>query len=196
MEHILSLIGLAKRAGRLEIGEEPVGSAARGKKARVILVASDAAIGSVRRAKAFSEIGACLMLHIDATKDELGGALGRSSCAMIAVTDIGFADAIVKKLAALDPRQYEAASQKLELKAQRALQRRREQQQHEKNLRQGKKRTPQNAVASAEEEKQPVPAKKRSSSRPHAGKRRKPDHNRFENSRPVKKGKGSKPTKQ
>ena len=43
MEHILSMIGLAKKAGRVEIGEEPVGSAARSKHARVILVASDAA---------------------------------------------------------------------------------------------------------------------------------------------------------
>ena len=46
MEHILSMIGLAKKAGRVEIGEEPVGSAARSKHARVILVASDAATGN------------------------------------------------------------------------------------------------------------------------------------------------------
>ena len=39
MEHILSMIGLAKKAGRVEIGEEPVGFAARAKHARVILVA-------------------------------------------------------------------------------------------------------------------------------------------------------------
>ena len=38
-EHILSMIGLAKKAGQVEIGEEPVGSAARAKEARVILVA-------------------------------------------------------------------------------------------------------------------------------------------------------------
>ena len=38
-------------------------------------------------------------LTIDATKDELGGALGRTSCAMAAVTDIGFAANIVGKLA-------------------------------------------------------------------------------------------------
>lgn len=49
MEHILSMIGLAKKAGRVEIGEEPVGSAARSRHARVILVASDAAASSVRR---------------------------------------------------------------------------------------------------------------------------------------------------
>ena len=66
MEHILSLIGLAKKAGRVEIGEEPVGSAARSKKARVILIAEDAAAASVRRAKAFADAGSCLYLTIPA----------------------------------------------------------------------------------------------------------------------------------
>ena len=72
------MIGLAKKAGRVEIGEEPVGSAARSRHARVILVASDAAAGSVRRAYAFAQTGACLCLTIPADKDALGRALGRS----------------------------------------------------------------------------------------------------------------------
>ena len=38
-EHILSMLGLALKAGRVEVGEEPVGAAARAKKARVIFVA-------------------------------------------------------------------------------------------------------------------------------------------------------------
>ena len=55
MEKILSMIGLAHKAGRVEIGEEPVGSAARAKKARIILVAGDAAASSVRRAMGFAD---------------------------------------------------------------------------------------------------------------------------------------------
>ena len=100
-EHILSMIGLAKKAGQVAIGEEPVGAAARAKDARVILVAQDAAPGSVRRAMSFGQAGACLCLTVPFDKDRLGRALGRTSCAMAAVTDIGFAEAIVKKLAAL-----------------------------------------------------------------------------------------------
>lgn len=111
------MIGLAKKAGRVEIGEEPVGSAARSRHARVILVASDAAASSVRRAYAFAQTGACLCLTIPADKDALGRALGRSSCAMAAITDVGFADAIVKKLAVMDPEHYEQASQRLQIKA-------------------------------------------------------------------------------
>ena len=129
-EHILSMIGLAKKAGQVEIGEEPVGSAARAKDARVILVAKDAAAGSVRRAMSFGQTGACLCLTVPFDKDQLGRALGRTSCAMAAITDIGFAEAIVKKLAALDPERYAPAAQRLEVKALRAAQRRAEQAQH------------------------------------------------------------------
>lgn len=140
MEHILSLIGLAKKAGRVEIGEEPVGAAARAKKARIILVAADAAPSSIRRAQSFAETGACLLLTVPADKDALGSCLGRTSVAMAAVTDIGFAEAIVKKLAVLDSDAYGAAAEQLAVKARRAQQRRQEQARHEKNLRRGKKR--------------------------------------------------------
>ena len=50
---ILHLLGLAKKAGRLEIGEEPVGAAARAHQARVLLLAADAAPNTVRRAAHF-----------------------------------------------------------------------------------------------------------------------------------------------
>ena len=61
---------------------------------------------------------------------------------MLAVTDIGFAEAIVKKLAAADPEKYTQTAEQLAVKAQRAAQRRKEQQSHEKNVRMGgKKRT-------------------------------------------------------
>ena len=140
MEHILSMIGLAKKAGRVEIGEEPVGAAARAKRARLILVASDAAPSSLRRAQSFAEVGSTILLTIPADKDALGSSLGRTSVAMAAVTDIGFAEAIVKKLAALDAEAYGAAAEQLALKAKRAQERRQEQARHEKNLRRGKKR--------------------------------------------------------
>ena len=98
-EHILSTLGLALRAGSVAVGEEPVGAAARAKKARVIFTAQDAAASSVRRANSFARAGSCLCLTVPADKDALGRALGRTSCAMCAVTDIGFAQSLVQKLA-------------------------------------------------------------------------------------------------
>ena len=200
MEKILSMIGLAHKAGRVEIGEEPVGSAARAKKARIILVAGDAAAGSVRRAMAFAGTGNCLCLVIPTTKEELGRALGRTSCAMAAVTDIGFADAVAKKLAALEPEKFTGAAERMAIKAQRARARKLEQLAHEKNVRTGKKRPPKPLEKAAppehesrgggEKKKTSRPARKERGAA--ARSRQKAQARvRFEGSKPVKKGKGS-----
>lgn len=192
------MIGLAHKAGRVEIGEEPVGSAARARHARVILLASDAADSTVRRARSFARSGECLLLTIPATKEQLGRALGRSSCAMAAITDIGFADAIIKKLAKLDPEKFGEASERIEVKARRAAERKREQLAHEKNVRQGKRRAepkneqpaqPKKPKKTAEETK---PERTRRDRAAAGRERRKAEaRSRYAESRPVKKGKGS-----
>ena len=140
MEQILNLIGLAKKAGRLEVGEEPVGAAARARQVRLLLLAADAAPGSARRAQHFAEAGQCLLLTVPCAKTELGRAVGCTVCAMAALTDIGFASAIVNRLAQDDPKTYGSVAEALEVKAKRALERRREQIRHEKNLHRGVKR--------------------------------------------------------
>lgn len=137
---ILHLLGLAKKAGRLEIGEEPVGALCRARHARLILLASDAAPNTRRRCAHFGEIGNVLWLEVPATKAELGFCLGRTSCAMLALSDAGFAASIVEKLSARDPERYGPAAQQLRTKADRMLQRQREKRQHEKNLREGKRK--------------------------------------------------------
>ena len=200
---MLSMLGLAKKAGRVEIGEEPVGAAARAKKARVILVAQDAGPSSQRRAFSFAEAGACLCLTVPADKDALGRALGRTSVAMCAVTEIGFAGAVVKKLAAMDPERYGAAAAQLDIKAQRAMERRAEQLRHEKNLRQGKRRIHSDKppeVPAAPMEKPPRRARApeagarrpgQRAGKPSGARQRPPREDRFAGSLPVKRGKGS-----
>ena len=189
MDKLLNLIGLAKKAGKLEVGEEPVGAAARSKHARLILIASDAADNTRRRALHFGEAGECICLEIPPTKEDLGRALGRTSCALLALTDIGFAEAIVKKLAALDPERYAPAAQRLEVKALRAAQRRAEQAQHEKNLRRGKKKAAPVQAAPAPQAPQKPEKSARRPRRP--GQRPQGERPRFAGSRPVHKGKGS-----
>ena len=140
MDNILHMVGLAMKAGRLEVGEEPVGAACRARDCRLILVARDAADNSFRRVKHFADAGQCLWVSVPYTKEELGQAVGRTACAMAAVTDIGFAEAIGQKLAALDPEKYAITAEKLHVKAERAAQRRKEQQAHERNVRRGGKK--------------------------------------------------------
>ena len=123
MDKLLSLLGLAKKAGRLELGEEPVGNAARVHGVRLLLLSSDAADNTARRARRFAQEGSCLLARLPADKASLGRATGRSSCAMLAVTDTGFAAAIAKKLSELDADAYGDLAQRLSVKAARAAER-------------------------------------------------------------------------
>ena len=192
MDKLLNLIGLAKKAGKLEVGEEPVGAAARSKHARLILIASDAADNTRRRALHFGEAGECICLEIPPTKEDLGRALGRTSCALLALTDIGFAEAVAKKLAESDEAHYGEAAKRLTIKAARAAERRKEPHQEEpqpapaakaKSAEKSESKRPRGAVkhgrTRAEREKAHRAAEKQRAAR------------RFAHSRPVKKGKGS-----
>ena len=143
MDNALHMIGMTNRAGRLKIGEEPVGEACQQRACRLVMVAKDAAENTVRRVQHFAEAGQCLWITIPYTKEELGSVTGRSICAMVAVTEIGMALAIVKILAQQDTQQYGNVVEKLEIKSQRAMQRRAEQRSQDKSLsRQGKKQKP------------------------------------------------------
>ena len=104
MDSIPSLLGLALRAGRLAVGDEPVGAACRGHKAYLLLLASDAADNTIRRASHFSQSAKnTICLQLPLTKAELGSGLGRTACAMAALTDVGFAAAVAQRLPFLSP---------------------------------------------------------------------------------------------
>lgn len=139
MDNALGILGLARKAGRLEVGEEPVGAAARAKRARVIVIASDAAENTVRRARHFAEVGNCAIVITPYTKDELGGITGRGSCAMAAVSEASLSYLFVKKLADSDYESYGEAADELKIKAERIEQRKREKRAHDKNIKKGKK---------------------------------------------------------
>lgn len=121
--NILSLLGLALRGGRLAVGEEPAALAAKAKQARLLLIASDAAGNTLRRAEHLAEEGHCLYLSLPFTKAELGGALGRGSAAIAALTDIGLAAAVTERLALLDPERYGEIAGRMDLKRRRAKER-------------------------------------------------------------------------
>lgn len=134
MDNALRLIGLARKGGRVEVGEEPVAAATRAHKARLVVLASDAADNTLRRASHFALSGGVPVLQSPYTKGELGLAVGRSSCAMLALTDYGLAASFTRRLAEADGEQYGDTAAELEEKAQRALQRQKEQRRHEKKL--------------------------------------------------------------
>jgi ribosomal protein L7Ae-like RNA K-turn-binding protein len=137
MDKALNYLSLGRKAGRLELGEEPVGAAARAKKARLILVASDAGDHSWRRAKSFVAGTEQLCLKVPYTKDELGMAIGRTSLAIAAFTDPAMALAFVKALP--QPEKYSEELASLEERTRRVQQRQKEAKAHVKNRQMGKK---------------------------------------------------------
>ena len=196
---ILSLLGLALRGNRLAVGEEPVEAVARARDARVLLLAADAADNTRRRVEHFADAGQCLWLRVPFTKAQLGQAVGRPSVAILAITDIGLAAAVVHRLEELDPERYGESARRLDVKARRAAERKAEQLAHEKNLRRGRRRSkapeaPAPKAASPKAERpRPADAPSPRKSRPSKENRPKPraKASPYANSRPVKKGKGS-----
>ena len=135
MDKALNYLALARKGGRAELGEEPVGSAARAGKAYLILVASDAGDHTWRRAKSFAAGTDQQCLKVRYTKDELGMAIGRSSLAIAAITDAALALALVKSLENPD----ETVVEMLTYKTNRFKRRQQEAKAHQRNVRKGKK---------------------------------------------------------
>jgi len=94
----LGYLALARKAGRIELGEEAVGAAARAKKARLVAVAYDASDHTWRRAKSFVDGTGQPCIHVPFTKAEIGFVLGRTELAVIALSDPAMALAFLKAL--------------------------------------------------------------------------------------------------
>jgi ribosomal protein L7Ae-like RNA K-turn-binding protein len=128
---------MARKAGFAELGEEPVGAAAREGHARLVIVASDASDHTWRRAKSFVAGTNQQLVRLTATKDEMGFAIGRTSLAIAAVTDAGLALSLVKSL---DIAKHKDVLSALEEMDKKIRQRQKEARSHEKNKRIGKRR--------------------------------------------------------
>lgn len=137
MDNTLRYLSLARKAGKAELGEEPVGAAARALHAHVILVAKDASDHTWRRAKSYAAGTDQQCIRLDSSKDEMGQAIGRTSLAIAAVTDVGLALALVESLS--QPQTHKDTLSVLSQKAQRAKKRQSEAKAHVRNKRMGKK---------------------------------------------------------
>ena len=138
MDKALNYLTLARKGGMAELGEEPVGGAARAGKAYAILVASDASDHTWRRAKSFAAGTEQQCVRLPYTKDQLGETIGRDSLAMAAITDVSLALALVTALP--EPEKYKEALEILEQKSQKAKKRQAEAKAHARNVRTGKKK--------------------------------------------------------
>ena len=136
MDKALNYLARARKAGRSELGEEPVGACARAQKARLVVVASDATDHTWRRAKSFVAGTQQQCIRLAYTKDELGQAVGRTELALAAITDPAMALAFVKALG--NDEKYKDVLLDLENRTKRVQKRQAEAKAHLKNKRMGR----------------------------------------------------------
>lgn len=139
-EKTLNLLGLMRKANAIAVGETNTGGAVRAGKAKLLLLAADASDNAQSRARGFTHGRDIVTVTLPFTKDEIAAHVGMSGCAMAAITDIGFANAFMKSLAAAVPDGYDESAAEIQRRFEKADRRKKEAAAHEKNKRIGKRR--------------------------------------------------------
>ena len=96
MNRLLSLVGIARRAGRISWGRDAVEESLRKKKAHLVLVAADLSPKTTAGGRFSAERARVPLVAIRETIESVSQAIGKKA-GIVAVLDEGFA----KKLAAL-----------------------------------------------------------------------------------------------
>lgn len=94
---VLSLLGLIRRAGKLEAGFDAAVGAAREGRARLLLAARDVSEKTFKNLCYEGERAKIPAIRIPAAMEETGRACGVKA-GVLAVTDKGFAEAVYNKL--------------------------------------------------------------------------------------------------
>ncbi len=148
MSNALNYIGIAKKAGAIEIGETDSGAACRSGRAKLLLLASDASDNARSRAENFVYGKKTQLLTVPFSKEQLSLQTGEHGCSMAAITDVGLAAVFLSALAEGDE-SFRQAAQLMDKKKDKALMRKREAKAHDINKKKGKAA------------KAPTPAKRR-----------------------------------
>ena len=135
----LNYLGLMRKANAVQIGETDTGAAARAMTAKLVLLASDASDNARSRAKGFVYGRSIPMIISPFTKEEISLHVGKPGCSMLAVTDTGFADALMKTLIQISD-SYASAAEHISMELQKEKQRRKEKSAHDRNKKIGKRR--------------------------------------------------------
>ncbi len=142
MDHkALGLLGLMRRAGAIEIGADNAVGAVRSGRAKLLLLSADVADHARRKAENAMNGRRTLPVPLHFTREELASALGVSDCSMAAVTDIGFADALMRSLAADQPERYGPISEAIGQRREKTVRRKKEKTERLESKRNGKRRT-------------------------------------------------------
>lgn len=141
MSKAVNYLGIARKAGALETGEEHSGIEVRSGRAKLLALASDASDNARSRAEHFVHGTAVPVTVLPLTKEEVSAATGRNGCSMVVFTDIGLAGSFADALYQEYGDGYLSLAEEMKSRCEKAAQRRKEAQAHERNRKHGKRRS-------------------------------------------------------
>ncbi len=97
-EQLLFTVGLARKAGKVTVGTEMVCDDIRKKKAFLVLYASDVSGNTEKKITDCCRFYEVPCSQCDASKETLGGAIGKSFAACIGITDENLSKLISRNL--------------------------------------------------------------------------------------------------
>ena len=89
MNNTLSLLTICRKAGKLELGMDPVKDACRNQKAKCVLVSTDISSKSLKEIKFVCKQENVKIFELDATMDEIWASLGKK-VVIVGICDTGF----------------------------------------------------------------------------------------------------------
>ena len=96
MDSILSLLGLAQKAGKIASGEFATEKSIKAGRAYLVIVSEDASDNTKKKMSQMTEYYE-VPLYIHGEKEALGRCIGKGERSMLAILDAGFAKAVEKK---------------------------------------------------------------------------------------------------
>lgn len=94
-DRLMNLLGLARKAGKLELGSEAVKQAVRKRRAALVLLCGDLSPKTARSVREEAGRAGIHAAELPAEMDTVQAALGQRA-GVIAVNDSGFAEALLK----------------------------------------------------------------------------------------------------
>ena len=126
MSKALNYLGIARKSGGIETGEDNSSGLVKAGRAKLLIVACDSSDGAKRRAEGYVYETGTVYVEVPYTKDEIAGITGKSGCSMAAVTDLGLAAAFMKALADEYGEKYSASYETVKAAMERAQKRKAE----------------------------------------------------------------------
>ena len=98
IQKLLSLIGLARKAGKLTVGTEAVCDSIRGGKVKLVIASAEASDNTKKRISNCTAYYGVRIEYTGATPDELGTAIGKGATACVGIGDENFIKLIAGNL--------------------------------------------------------------------------------------------------